>query len=325
MSDAIAINPGIRDCGVLEAQLGNVADQLTLDIQRQSDSKKTQLEQEMKKIQDDMPNTSGVDAAIKLDIKVEWENTDILIPVIEFRVDWKEVKLDLPQVKMSNKEFIFHTPSVRMVNKKVGQYPEFRCRGFKCSVKWSDIITKVPETFMEEQRIVMGIPEFWVDTTSVRIPELKIDFSQKKIVLGLPQIKVTNIEAAADKVKNKSEQLSEKYKREFEELAESSQSLAKASVSTKVHELFECHRSNLHAQKETTIKSIEAQIQAAQVNLDLARSKNIGDAAAQIESAITALNAQKTSLDSQFETMLSDLQKKEKDAIREMVDEVEDL
>ena len=65
---------------------------------------------EISALQGEMPDTKGVDATLQLDFDVEWKDTEILIPLIEFKVRQNEIKLDLPQVKMSNKEFIFHTP-----------------------------------------------------------------------------------------------------------------------------------------------------------------------------------------------------------------------
>jgi hypothetical protein len=310
----------VQNCSELESNLSSLADEISKQVEEESALKRAKMDEEMQGIQDDMPDTDGVDAIVKLDVDITWDDTEILIPWVEFEVDWKEIKMDLPQVKMSNKEFIFHTPSVRMVNKKIGQYPEFTCSGLNCKVKWTDIITKVPETFMEEQRIVMGVPEFWVDTTSISIPELKIDFSQKRIVMGLPQFTVKEIEVEAREARDKANTLADKYKLEFNQLAESSQSFAKARVSSKVHELFECHQGNLNIQKEMTVKSIEAQVQATQVQFEIAKSKGIPEAISKIETAITKLNTQKEQIVAQFQEMIDNLMDKEKQAIKEMTD-----
>lgn len=314
---------GIRNCEEIEEQVKTIADEISERLERDSEEKKSRMNQEIGDLQDQMPDTSGADAAVQLDFDVGWKDTEILIPWVEFKVRQKEVKMDLPQVKMSNKEFIFHTPSVRMVNKKVGQYPEFKCSGLKCTVKWSDIITKVPETFMEEQRIVLGIPEFWVDTTSILIPELVVDFSQKKIVMGLPQFTLTNIKVKAGEIKDKSQELASRYEAEFRDMAADAQANAKARTSSKVHELFDCHRSNVQIQRESTVQSVEAQIQSAKVNMELAKSKGVGDAVKQIESVVAQLGAQKQQIEKQFAKMLEELNSKEKATISELVDEDE--
>jgi vacuolar-type H+-ATPase subunit E/Vma4 len=312
---------GVRNCGEIEEQVKTIADEIAANLEAKSAEKKERMNGEISALQDEMPDTSGVDAAVQLDFKVDWKDTEILIPWVEFTVRQKEIKMDLPQVKMSNKEFIFHTPSVRMVNKKVGQYPEFKCSGLKCTVKWSDIITKVPETFMEEQRVVMGIPEFWVDTTSVLIPELLVDFSQKRIVLGLPQFTLTDIKVKAGEIKDKSQDIATRYENEFKEMAADAESNAKARTSSKVHELFDCHRANVQLQRDSTLQSIEAQIQSARVNLELAKSKGVGDAVNQIESVVSQLGVQKQQIEKQFSAMLDELNAKEKQTISQLVDE----
>lgn len=316
-------NGSIRNCGDIEEEVAGLADSIASDIKEKSEEKTAQMNEDIGRLQHEMPNTTGADAAVQLDFKVDWKDTEILIPWVEFKTRQKEIKIDLPQVKMSNKKFIFHTPSVRMVNKKVGQYPEFKCSGLKCSVKWSDIITKVPETFMEKQEIVMGVPEFWVDTTSVLIPELLVDFSQKKIVLGLPQFTLTDIKVKAGEIRDKSEQIAAKYQDEFEELAADAQSNAKARASGKVHELFECHRSNIQVQRDATVQSIEAQIQSARVNLQLAKSKGVSDAVSEIESVVSKLISQKQQIEKQFGDMVDVLIQKEKETISQLVDEDE--
>ena len=66
---------------------------------------------------------------------------------------------------------------------------------------------------MEEQRIVMGVPEFWVDTTSVLIPELLVEFLQKRITLGLPQFTLTDIKSKAGEFKDKSQDIAIRYEK----------------------------------------------------------------------------------------------------------------
>lgn len=313
----------ILNCGEIEKTVETIASEIEAELQKKSEEKKVRMNEEIDALQDEMPNTTGADAAIQLDFKVGWKDTEILIPWVEFTVGQKEVRIDLLQVKIADRDFIFHTPSVRMVNKKIGQYPEFKCSGLKCSVKWSDIITKVPETFMEEQRIVIGVPEFWIDTTGILIPELKVDFSQKKIVTGLPQFTLTDIKVKAGEIKEKSQHLAEKYQSEFKELAAETHSDAKARTAGKVHEIFDCHRSNLEVQKDATLASINAQIQSAQVNLELAKSKGVGDAVSEINAAVSKLNTQILNIEERFSEMFEELNVKEKQAISELVDESE--
>lgn len=315
---------GIRNCAEIETQIEKIAAEVQERIKAKSDEKQRQMNADVKAIQDDVPNTSGADAKVGLDIDVSWKDTEILVPWIEITVDSKQAKLDLPQVKMSNKEFIFHTPSVRMVNKKVGQYPEVKCSGLKCTVTWSDIITKVPETFMEEQRVVMGIPEFWVDTTTIDIPEIKVEFSQKRIVMGLPQFKVVNISAASKDLQDRSTRLSERYEAEFKAMAEEAESGTKARTAQKVHDLFDCHRGNLVAQQDATVQSIEAQIKAARTHLEAAKAQGVGDAVKQIQDSIKQMTDKKSEIAAQFDDMVAEMNQRETEAIRGITDAVED-
>jgi hypothetical protein len=129
-------------------------------------------------------------AKFKLDITVRWKNRDLSLDLPQVAMKTKKMSMDAPQVTMRTKNIVFHTPSVRMVNKKTGQYPEFH--GF--TVRWKDIITKVPETFMQKQEISMDIPEFRYDRTnwSMDIPEVKM--KRTNFVMKLPEFRVGDIQ-----------------------------------------------------------------------------------------------------------------------------------
>ena len=92
-------------------------------------------------------------------------------------------------------------------------------------------------------------------------------------------------------------------------------------ISSKVHELFDCHRSNVQVQRDSTLQSMEAQIQSARVNLELAKSKGVGDAVNQIESVVSKLGTQKQQIERQFSAMIDELNTKERQTINQLVDE----
>jgi hypothetical protein len=108
-------------------------------------------------IQDEAPDGGGVGAIIDLDIDVKWATVTVALDLPEVTMTLQEWSLDLPQVTMKDQRIVFHTPSTRMVAKKIGQYPEFV--GFPPKIRWRDIITHMPEFFMQEHEMIMGIPE----------------------------------------------------------------------------------------------------------------------------------------------------------------------
>lgn len=150
---------------------------------------------------EDMPSDVGV--VIGIDIKVEWEDTEISFDLPEVTVHDRSFSLDLPEVTMSTKEISFGVPDVRMVDRKVGQYPEVH--GF--TVRWRDIIISVPEPYIRQVKISFDIPEVAMRRKEfiIGIPE----FTMKTVrwVLSLPQFTVVNVSAQTEALVQKGREL----------------------------------------------------------------------------------------------------------------------
>ncbi|RYG75068.1 MAG: hypothetical protein EON59_18585 [Alphaproteobacteria bacterium] len=84
---------------------------------------------EFDRIRDDGPDGGGVDAKLGVDIDIGWETITIALDLPEVTMTLQSWSLDLPQVTMKDKRIVFRTPSVRMVRKKIGQYPHFTASG----------------------------------------------------------------------------------------------------------------------------------------------------------------------------------------------------
>ncbi|TAY75175.1 hypothetical protein [Rhizobium ruizarguesonis] len=152
------------------------------------------------------------EAVIDVDFQVTWGDQKFSFDVPTVTMRTQTMSLDLPEVFPERQTIIFHTPSVRMVDRKVGQYPEWH-GPFK--VVWKDIIISVPEPFMQEQRIIFDLP-----SVRMKRQEFKLDLPEFKmetidIIIGLPQITITKVSAATAKVKESGEAL----KAEGEQLA----------------------------------------------------------------------------------------------------------
>lgn len=170
------------------------------------------------KAKDLMPDidTTGIDVWVGLDIDVSWKTVEFSLDLPEIKMVDQEWSLDLPQVTMKDQAIIFHTPSIRMVRVKTGEYPESFCTmttkdiGFgvkidvpECTVRFSPIYIDLPEPFMEEQRIVMGIPEFRMDRTAFILGVPEFAMKTQNFSLDLPQFTVKNINAEATKAKER--------------------------------------------------------------------------------------------------------------------------
>lgn len=213
-------------------------------------------------------DTTGLDVWIGIDFDVTWKRQDMSLDLPQVKLVDQSWSLDLPQVTVKNEDIIFHTPSVRMVTKKVGEYPEVTCGGFppQCTVRWSPIYADVPEPFMQEQRIVIGVPEFKMDRTEfvLGVPEFsmkRVDFS-----LDLPEITVKNISVEAKKAEEKGQALAASASERNAGLQREHKESAKAELGQDVAGLFDCYFEDLNKRKNGAMEQFaqsEAMMQGA--------------------------------------------------------------
>ena len=177
------------------------------------------LQDEGQQIQDDTKKPSEIGAVIGVDFKVTWKDEEIIFDVPSVTIKNQDLSFDLPELGSSRQHIAFDIPAVRMVDKKVGQYPEVD--GF--TVRWKDIIISVPETYMERQDIYYDIPSVAMKTQHfvIGIPEFTME--RVRWVIGLPQFTIINvkgnIQAAKDRgaaLKTKAEAIAASMKAEIQ-------------------------------------------------------------------------------------------------------------
>jgi hypothetical protein len=119
----------------------------------------------------------------------------------------QRVVFDVPTSTMRTRRIVWDNPEVTMTNRKVGQYPEFH--GF--TVRWKDVITKVPVTKMVRREAKLDIPDFRMNRTEISfdIPEI---FSSRRVELRIPEIKVRTTKQAQEALEASSNQLEQSAK-----------------------------------------------------------------------------------------------------------------
>ncbi len=166
------------------------------------------------------------------------------------------MSLDLPQTTMKTRAIIWDNPTIVMRPTKTGQYPRFKCHGFKCTVEWKDIITNLPHTEMRRQSISMNIPEFRMDRTdlSTKIPEFQMKRQEWKI--NIPEFTLHDVKAEARTLQDRGKKL-----------GESADALT-GTIKTKAAEasagVYACYRTDLSDKRQ----QVAAQFDGALTQLD---------------------------------------------------------
>lgn len=251
--------------------------------------------------------------------KVDWEDTRIVFDLPQVTINDQRIVFGAPQVTMRLNTIVFHTPSVRMVRKKTGEYPEFTCHGFSCTVRWSPIYTDVPETFMERQEIKTEIPEFRWDNAEVVIGVPEFTMVRNEIVLGLPRFTLTHVMLNADKLQDKGQALKTK--------ADALAAEQNEAVGNAVHGLYDCQRNEILRQRGVTNGQFDNAVKQVQASMAELAARGVDTSAVrQSDGTVTDMNKviadilkKQQEANARFDRILEDLTKNEKKSVNKAV------
>ena len=219
-------------------------------VTKKFEAKYAALEKKTDSIDINKPQTNPLLVTLNIeDIDFRMVAKEFSLDLISVTMKDKKIIFNTPQVTMKNKNISFDKPETRMVSKVIGRKPNFRCRGLKCKVYWTDIITNIPEIVMGRHVITTQIPQFTYTSTSfvTAIPEIK---KHRNVVkMNLPQITVKKVSTAAKIIKDKADKLST----EADSLSiQQDQELALA-----VNAAFVCTRDSLVKEQQTAFKQFD--------------------------------------------------------------------
>lgn len=173
------------------------------EIKKKYDPQLQALGDKGKKMGDDYERPGDVGAVVGVDFKVDWKDVELTFDVPSITVENRSVSMDLPVVSSSQQKISFDVPDTRMVDRKVGQYPEVH--GF--TVEWHDIIVSVPEPYMRRVEIVYDVPSVTMRREDFIVGIPKITMERVRWVVGLPQFTVVNVSVETKKIEDDGKQL----------------------------------------------------------------------------------------------------------------------
>lgn len=232
--------------------------------------------------------------------EVKWEETEMIFDTPTSTMRNRDLSMDVPTTTMRRKDIIFHTPSVRMKRLKVGQSPHVTCRGFKCTVRWRDNFTDVPEPFMEEQRIALDIPEFRMDRLRVVIGVPEFSMQRQRWVLKVPQFTANDPYSGAREATEAGEALKAKV--------EATRAEQMTETAGAVHGLYDCHRTEAQKAVEGAALQFDSAIAQLDASIELLRSRGADPTAvASADGGSTNLVAQRDALIAQRTEVMAQL------------------
>jgi len=229
----------------------------------------------------------GPETSIGIDFDVDMKRYEVILDLPTINMRERKIILDLPQATMKNRRFSFTTVKSKMENKKVGQYPEVH----GLTIKWRDIITKVPVFWEEETSFVTKIPEFTWDQTTIIMHLPEVTMAQQRYVFDLPEVKIKEVSVETARIEADANNLEARTK--------ATAAKHKAEIQTAVAAQLETHKTKVAAQFDTAIADLInsiSQLRAKGIDPANANGTNVlavldelkqkkADALAQIQSA----------------------------------------
>ena len=306
-------------CDIHQTELTNLAKELSSSFGEKMKILGEQIQQEADDLKNDQPENPGdVGGVVGFTFKVDWADVSIKFDLPEFVMKTQEWSFDVPQVTMKDQTIIFHTPSMRMKTVKIGQKPEFGPWG----VKFTDIFMDVPEPFMQEHRIVMGVPEFKIDRTGIALDTPEITMKTQEIVIGLPQFTLVDVHGQIGEYQARTEHFREESESKFNLVKKAFTSDAQAKIGTAANTLFSCLRTQIQNKRAEALASLEPAIamlrdsksKFANIDSDEARAKAI-----EIGQQLDLAQSKKAEMDDRFAQSIQTLVEKEREVTNSIV------
>lgn len=266
---------------------------------------------EFDRISDDAPDGGGIDAKLGIEIDIDWETITIALDLPEVTMTLQSWSLDLPQVTMKDKRIVFHTPSIRMVRRKIGQYPEFH--GFK--IKWKNIYADVPETFMQQHEIVMGIPEVRMDRTEFKLDVPEFAMRTQQLKFDVPQITVKSISVEAAELKEDAEDKAAEMQAEIAATKETLFGSARERIAGSASTYFTCMRTQIQMKRDEIAGAFEPGIAMTRQALSKLEDVKAGAEAEETRARLADLIARRDAATAQFDAAVQRIAEEEKTVV----------
>ncbi len=162
------------------------------------------LQDEGTQLKDGAIKPENWEAMINVDFDVTWSVQRIVFDFPEVTFKDQRISFDLPEVRMELQRIVFDLPAVRMVDRVIGQKPEWYG---PFNMVWTDMIISVPEAYMQRNEIKLDIPSVTMKRQEIVIglPEFKMTRVEWKI--GLPQFTIHNVRAETTKLEDTGKRL----------------------------------------------------------------------------------------------------------------------
>jgi len=250
---------------------------------------------------------------------ITMEKNHIALDIPEFKMVDQKISLDLPQVTMKQQHIIFGTPSVKCSNVKTGQYPEFTCHDTwievgpiktkgppACTTTWHDIITTQCVPFLQQQDIVMGIPEVTVDKTSMVLGIPEVTMKRQEWYFDLPKFHLTD-GCVGSQCEKKCSSASEKYSNDYQSILQPAISAARISVAKTTTDSLTCQRGMLSAQRDAALASIDANVGVIKASLASLQGMGATDQAKSVNDSLSQLLNMRAKITAQFDSQLQSI------------------
>ena len=272
----------------------------------------------LKKDSDDAkPSTAG--AMLGIDLDIGWKDQTIIFDTPSLVMKDNKMILGLPEIVMHEQHWIYDLPAVKMVLKQTGEYPELTCGdgflGLGCTLKFSPILTNVPEFYMERHDTILGVPEFAIRDQTIIMGLPEFFMQRQKIILGLPQFTVKDVHVEIGNVKREAAEFAQQANTETAALSTAMQADLRKAGSEKLHQIFQCHRAQVAANKDREVLKLDAQIATTTAAAKAARDAHAAEQANAADAVVVQLTAAKAAIAAQFDGATKQVDTAEEKAI----------
>jgi hypothetical protein len=296
----------------------------------------------LKHVADSVPTIDPTDnPRLRFDFDVNWDMKSFDVPGVTVGTREQEWVYKVPQVTMRPRDISFDFLASRLVDRKVGQYPEETCEwrvteiglGIKtktlaCTTTWHDIITKVPEFYTETKTFRTDVPEIAMRNTRTVISMPALTITRERVMLRIPEFRVRWPDDIRNEEERRAEQQASTIRTVIDQESQQSQARISQSVShaqgqaavvaiPAVNTYFNCMRGSMTTQRDAVAGMFRATLAQQDATLALLQAQGASDTpdARAIRAAADNVRLEAEAQARSMDALLESLDRQEKELI----------
>ncbi|MFC7772494.1 hypothetical protein [Flavobacterium sp. GCM10027622] len=243
----------------------------------------------IKKISEESPEPSSLEAGINATFDVKWKETSIQFDIPKFSMEKETISFDVPEVTMELKSMKFDVPATRMVRACLFKKPEVVVRGMSVTTRMTCVYGNKPEIYMKTIEIKTDIPKFTTKKMEIIFDKPVVRLETTEIVLKLPQFFLRELSTQLNEQKEDLETVGHEMTSEIGKAENEMRFSLESEVANELKKINDELREELLKERDNACKYYDDAIAKTKSSIHILKANNFNSEVARLEAELSKM------------------------------------